>query len=66
MCGFLYPLLLRAFFPGGWIILMGVLTTAFVIFMHRENIQRLWNGKESKISFSRKSKKAPEDEGGTP
>ena len=45
---------------------MGILTTAFVIFMHRENIKRLWNGKESKISFSRKSKKAPEDEGGTP
>ena len=56
MCGFLYPLLLRAFFPGGWVILMGVLTTAFVTFMHRENIKRLWNGKESKISFSRKKK----------
>jgi glycerol-3-phosphate acyltransferase PlsY len=66
MCAFLYPLLLRAFFPGGWIILMGILTTVFVVFMHRENIKRLWEGKESKISFSRKKKtdKNPEAGGG--
>jgi glycerol-3-phosphate acyltransferase PlsY len=36
--------------------LMGLLTAAFVMFMHRENIKRLWNGKETKISFSRKKK----------
>ncbi|MBR2622472.1 MAG: glycerol-3-phosphate 1-O-acyltransferase PlsY [Clostridia bacterium] len=64
MCAFLYPLLLRAFFPGGWVQLMGILTTAFVIFMHRENIKRLWNGKESKLTFSRKSKQHSDDEGG--
>ena len=56
MCAFLYPLLLNAFFPIGWVVLMGVLTTVFVVFMHRENIKRLYNGKESKISFSRKKK----------
>ncbi len=69
MCALLYPLLLNAFFPSpymvegdiiptgkGLVLLMGLLTTAFVVFMHRENIKRLWNGKESKISFSRKSK----------
>jgi hypothetical protein len=39
---------------------MGVLTTLFVVFMHRENIKRLYNGKESKISFSRKKKTAEE------
>ncbi|MBR0443547.1 MAG: glycerol-3-phosphate 1-O-acyltransferase PlsY [Clostridia bacterium] len=69
MCAFLYPLLLNAFFPApykvegvliptgkGLVVLMGLLTTAFVVFMHRENIKRLWNGKESKVSFSRKKK----------
>ena len=56
MCAFLYPLLLNAFFPAGWVVLMGVLTTVFVVFMHRENIKRLYHGKESKISFSRKKK----------
>ena len=69
MCAFLYPILLNAFFPSpimidgvliptgkGLVMLMGLLTAAFVIFMHRENIKRLWNGKETKISFSRKKK----------
>jgi len=64
MCAFLYPLLLNAFFPAGWVVLMGVMTTAFVIFMHRENIKRLYNGKESKISFSRKKKAAEEPDAG--
>ena len=70
MCAFLYPMLLNAFYPTlyttddglaylmgkGTVVLMGLLTTAFVVFMHRENIKRLWNGKESKISFSRNKK----------
>lgn len=69
MCAFLYPILLNAFYPTphiiegnliptghGTVVLMGLLTTAFVVFMHRENIKRLWSGKESKISFSRKKK----------
>lgn len=69
MCAFLYPILLNAFFPSpimidgvliptgkGLVMLMGLLTAAFVMFMHRENIKRLWNGKETKISFSRKKK----------
>jgi glycerol-3-phosphate acyltransferase PlsY len=69
MCAFLFPILLNAFFPSpimidgvliptgkGLVMLMGLLTAAFVMFMHRENIKRLWNGKETKISFSRKKK----------
>ena len=62
MCARLYPLLLNAFIPvnqlgKGTIVLMGVLTSAFVVFMHRENIKRLWAGKESKISFKKDSQK---------
>ena len=65
--GFLYPLLLKAFYPDpvdfptgkGLVLLMGVMTSAFVIFMHRENIKRLYHGKESKLSFSKKGKESP-------
>ncbi len=77
MCAFLYPLLLKAFYPDpvefptgkGLVMLMGVLTAVFVVFMHRENIKRLYNGKESKLSFSKKKKESPaqdaaEGEGG--
>ncbi len=70
MCAFLYPLLLNAFCPGGWTVLMGVLTTVFVVYRHWENIKRLYAGKESKISFSKKKKKEspvsppPTDDGG--
>ena len=56
MCALLYPLLLHAFIPGGWTVLMGLLTTAFVVFMHREIIKRLVAGKESKVSFGKKKK----------
>lgn len=69
MCALLYPILLHAFIPGGWTVLMGLLTTLFVVFMHRENIKRLLAGKESKISFGKKSKPTtpetePKDGGG--
>jgi glycerol-3-phosphate acyltransferase PlsY len=63
MCAFLYPLLTRAFVPlMGTAQLMAILTTCFVVFMHRENIKRLYNGKESKINLSRK-KTTPPSEG---
>lgn len=66
MCALLYPLFLRAFLqPGigyGASILMSILTTGFIVFMHRENIKRLYEGKESKISFG--AKKDPPDSAG--
>ena len=34
-------------------IIFGILLAAFVIFLHRENIQRILEGKENKISFKR-------------
>ena len=40
--------------------LMAFLAACLVIFMHRENLKRLWNNKESKLDFSlfKKKKKA--------
>ena len=42
---------------------MGVLAMVFVIFMHRENLKRLWRNEESKLDlskFKRKKKSASE------
>ena len=51
----LYPVFLARFYNTGWNVLAAFIIAAFVIFMHRSNIKRIWSGTESKISF--KSKK---------
>lgn len=59
----LYPLFTRAFIPArrqGAIGIFAVLIAVFVIFMHRANIKRLFNGEESKISLGKK-KNADDD-----
>ena len=51
----LYPLILKAFAGHRPLyVAMAILSACFVVFMHRSNIQRLMNGTESKISFSKK------------
>ena len=37
--------------------LMAFLAACFVVFMHRENLKRIWNNEESKIDFSKFKKK---------
>ncbi len=57
MCMLFYPILLNRFSPEcpeG--ILISFLIAALVIFMHRSNIKRIWEGKESKISFKKHEK----------
>ena len=59
MCMLFYPVLLNRFSPEcpeG--VLISFLIAALVIFMHRSNIKRIWEGKESKVSF-KKHQKAP-------
>ncbi len=53
----LYPLVFGAFHRGDNYVAQGmaVLMALLVIFMHRENIKRLMNGQESKISFKKKT-----------
>ena len=48
--------------------LMAFLAACFVIFMHRENLKRLWNRQEAKIDFSKfkRKKKAEAPEGEEP
>lgn len=58
MCAMVYPLILNAFAGDKPLyVAMAILTGCFVVFMHRENIKRLWKGQESKVSFSKTSKK---------
>jgi len=65
MCMLIYPFVLNRFYV--WVnpvmpyepmsvIILSLLLSALVIFLHRENIKRLWNGEERKVSF--KSKKS--------
>ena len=56
MCAMLYPLILNAFAGGiPFSVAFAIFSSLLVIFMHRQNIVRLWHGEESKISFSKKS-----------
>lgn len=52
----LYPVFLARFNNTGWNVLAALIIAAFVIFMHRSNIKRIWNGTESKISLKSKKK----------
>lgn len=62
MSAMLYPLILNAFAGDKpMYVAMAILSACFVVFMHRENIKRLWAGKESKVSFSKTSKKKKDD-----
>lgn len=56
MCAMIYPLILSRFSNDGFGVLSAFAIAALVVFMHRSNIKRLWDGKESKISL--KSKKS--------
>lgn len=62
MCALLYPLILHAFYGPGTVFIMALLSMAFVVFRHRENLKRIWNGTEHKISFSKLSKKKKDGE----
>ncbi len=57
----MFPVLLRSLdstYLIGWFPLTAVAIALLVVFMHRSNIRRLLDGKESKISFSKKNKES--------
>ncbi len=57
MCMLFYPILLNRFTQGSPEgTLISFIIAALVIFMHRSNIKRIWEGKESKISFKKHEK----------
>ena len=65
MCALFYPMLFKWFAPHvNLSVVMAFLIMIFVIFMHRENIKRIWNHEEAKLDlskFSRKKKKQTEE-----
>ena len=61
MCALLYPVVLdrvEKFLYGGTgaYVIFALMTSALIIFMHRENIKRLMKGKENKFSFKKSVK----------
>ncbi len=56
MCMFLYPVILWAFngiYEPGLRNIISILIAVLIIFMHRSNIKRLYEGKENKLSLKR-------------
>ena len=64
----LFPLLANAFKDfwgkgtGGFITLSAIMIAGFVVFMHRANIKRLLEGKESKVKLFKKDKQDEEQQ----
>ena len=57
ICAMLFPFLSYVFYPSkGGTTLSAFFIGALVVFMHRENIKRLLEGKESKFSFKKTDK----------
>lgn len=65
MCMLIYPLLLYNFNGPGINILFALAIAVLVIFKHRENIKRLLERRENRISFGSKKKKPKADSGET-
>ena len=65
MSALLYPLILRAFTGSGagLAVAMAIASAVFVVWRHKENLQRLYHGKEAKLQFSKKTEKT-DAEGG--
>jgi len=53
MCVLIYPFLLYRLNGPGTPIIFAMLITVLVVFMHRENIMRIFHGEESKLDFSK-------------
>ena len=57
MCAMIYPLILyRMTGVPGMHVLIAIFLALLIVYLHRENIMRLINGKENKISFKKKKK----------
>lgn len=66
MCMLLYPVILDRMEKWmndgtGAYVIIAMVNAALVIFMHRENIKRLWQGKENKFSFKKSVKPSDAD-----
>ena len=65
MCALVYPMLFYWFANDGLNVAMAFCTMLFVLFMHRENFKRIWEGKESKLDLSKFRLKKKKDGDGS-
>ncbi|MCL2095370.1 MAG: glycerol-3-phosphate 1-O-acyltransferase PlsY [Oscillospiraceae bacterium] len=56
MCVIVYPLILNRWTGSGLHNLAAIFIALFVVYLHRENIVRLINGRENKVNFRKKEK----------
>ncbi len=62
ICLMVYPILLDRAGLKGFSVLAAIIVAAICVFAHRENIKRIMNGEESKISFKVKDRKPVSEE----
>lgn len=62
ICALLYPVLLHSLSgeSAGICVAMAVLTACFVVYKHKENLKRIYERRESQISFKKTDKRAAE------
>ena len=53
ICVMLFPILLHRIEGPGIPVIFAMLITLLVVFMHRENIMRIFHGQESKVDFAK-------------
>ena len=65
MAALLYPLILRAFIGAldGGSVAFAIASVVFVVYRHKDNLKRLYAGKENKLQFSKKKPKGEDDDG---
>ena len=61
ICVMLFPLLLERIEGPGIPVIFAMLITVLVVFMHRDNILRIFHGEESKIDFAKLFGKKKQD-----
>lgn len=60
---FMFPLYVRAFVPHNNLCMASaVIAACLVIYMHRENLERIWNHKEARLEFGKKKRKKKSEE----
>ena len=52
--------------PTLMMVICSIFIAIFIVFKHRTNIKKLWNGNENKLSFKKKAKKAAAEEAKAP
>ena len=65
----IYPIILNRMYPmlngglgqGAVVAIVSILNTLLVVWLHRENLKRLWSGTENKFSLKKKDKFVKEE-----